>query len=228
MGHSFDLDTVAGLFQDGEPSVCNAEGDYYLQSSEFDDLDAAADVKARAEILLVRVNGIGRVLDPSYRPVELTGRFITPDGGSAVVLAVVAAEARIRAQSVGLVVNGEPVSPPPPRGPKYVALARNDTNVAEALAHIASGLDLVSLYKVYEVIRDDLGDLRAILDAGLASRNEISRFTAGANRPEASGPAARHARFSGDGPRNPMDQSEARRFTLDLVRRWMDTKLPSD
>lgn len=223
-GHSFDLDTLTDLFCVGEPTV-GADGErHYLRSSTFDGLTDVSAVKERAVELLDYMNGIARVLDPSYRTVELTGAFDSEDG-RAVVIGAAAARIRTRAQAAGVVVGGEPQPRALPRGPKYVELARSDPDVAEAVGYIASGLDPVRLFKVFEIIRHDVGNSEAIQRMGWTSSRAITRFTAGVNRPEAAGSEARHARMRGDAPSDPMDPPQARRFLIDLMHRWMDSKL---
>lgn len=223
-GHSFDLDTLTDMFREGEPTVGADDDCHYLRSSTFDGLTDVSAVKERAVELLDYMNGIARVLDPSYRNVELTGAFDGEDG-RAVVIGAASASARTRAQAVGVVVGGEPQSPALPRGPKYVELAESDPDVAEAVGYIASGLDPARLYKVFEIIRHDVGNAEAMQRMGWVSSRAITRFTAGVNRPEAAGSDARHVRMRGDAPSDPMDPPQARRFLIDLTHKWMDSKL---
>lgn len=221
-GHAFDLETLTRLFREGEPTVGRDEDGFYLKSSQFGRSDAAEVHKLAAELVLL-VNGVARVLAPSYRQIELAGQYVNDEGQHSVIIEPASIEVRSHVSSPTLVVDGhQPPPSPPPLGPRYTGLAANDSNIAEALEILASGLDAVHLYKVYEIIEDDVGGARTIRQRGWASRKAISRFGAATNHPEVSGKLARHARQRGDAPRNPMDLSEARRFLLDLTRKWMD------
>lgn len=223
-GDSFDLDTLTDLFSEGDPTIAADEEGYFLQSSTLDGLTEATAVKERADELLDNVNGVARVLDPSYRNVELDGKFDS-DSGRSVVIEIGTATARARVGAVVVQTGETNTSHPAPRGPRYVALAAVDADVAEALGYLAASVDPATLFKVYEIIEHDVGSWREIREAGWASRNEIARFKASVNRPEVSGTDARHARYAGTPPGDPMNQAEARRFLIDLLHRWMDSKL---
>jgi hypothetical protein len=118
-------------------------------------------------------------------------------------------------------VGGEqPLHPAP--GPGYVQLAQTHPDVAEVLdllgtADPAPGW--AALYKVHEIL---LNSVPEFYQRGWVTRDQISTFTASANRREVSGDLARHARLKGDRPRRTMTLGEARQPIGALVRRWLD------
>jgi hypothetical protein len=80
--------------------------------------------------------------------------------------------------------------------------------------------------RVRSVIRELSGPWRSqpgLCQSGLATKDEISAFTASANRPDISGDGARHARMAGGPPKRTMPIEQARQFISNLVRMWMDT-----
>lgn len=100
---------------------------------------------------------------------------------------------------------GAPTLQPVPPGSAYLALVAPNPHVAGVLdlmggAQAAPGW--VELYKVYEIIRDNLRP-DTIEGSGWATRTELSAFTASANRSDVSGTDARHARQSGGPPNEP-------------------------
>jgi hypothetical protein len=191
-------------------------------------------VKELAAALLAKMSGAARVLHSGYRPVSLNGHFLNNvEGTTHAVVEVGTAEARSHASFSAVVVSGdEPVPAPrplPPPGVPLLQLARQDPNVAEALRLIGNAdvLDWFVLYKLYEIVRDDVRASGQRLDRTArklkwASGSDLDAFTASADRPDVSGGEARHARMSGSAPSRTMTLPEARQFMLDLVRKWMN------
>jgi len=139
-----------------------------------------------------------------------------------VVVGPGAIEVRGRLSTAATVVrNGDPVTQSPRFGPKYLALASQHPDAAEALALIGkTELNWVELWKVYEIIRDNIKPAK-IDNKGWATKQEHGRFTGSANHPGASGADARHARLSGGPPSRTMSLQQARHFIGDLVVCWI-------
>ena len=107
----------------------------------------------------------------------------------------------------------------------WVRLAQRDGNVAEALRIITSReLNPVNLYKLYEIVRDDVGNESAMIQRNWATRNQLSAFRRSMNHPAASGAGARHARMEEDPPTDPMSEDQARAFVRGLLRAWLTAK----
>jgi hypothetical protein len=110
---------------------------YYVESSEIVVSGGLLDVGA-AEALVKRVNGAARALDPAFQPVQLKGRYSSPDGTTSVVLLGDTAAMRDKATVGAVVIDGVPAPAPPSKGPRYVKLAHQDPNVADALRLLTS------------------------------------------------------------------------------------------
>jgi hypothetical protein len=103
-----------------------------------------------------------------------------------------------------------------------VPLAQTHPDVAEVLDILGNAdpaPDWAELYKVHEILLDNVTGL---YQRGWVTRDQISTFTASANRREVSGDLARHARLKGDPPMRTMTLGEARRLIGALVTRWLD------
>jgi hypothetical protein len=248
-GHPFDLRTLAGLFPNGDPSITqdpNDDGRYFLNTSALDALFAEPGaMHAAACALLVRLVGAARLEDDSFRSVQLVGRYDRPRPGGVdtkiyvhdtavvrdrvTVVAVESIESHARVGTPTISIDGQSFEPAPPRGPRYLTFAHDHPDVAELLTLIgnADRLGWVELYKAYEIIRDAVSGGRNGIPT-LAGRldipeSEIKRFTGSANRPDVSGPDARHARQSGPPPKQSMTLPDGRHFIRDLARRWLET-----
>jgi hypothetical protein len=154
--------------------------------------------------------------------VALSGSY--QDGESLhVVVSPATVEVRvgIPAVTIGGAVIGGSVSPP---DAGRAALGLRYPDAAEALTILGQPTPLgwVELFKVFEIVRDAVKPAR--LDrSGLATKEQVSAFTASANRPDVSGQEARHARMGGGPPQRMMTVSEGHEFIGNLVRAWIDS-----
>jgi hypothetical protein len=185
-------------------------------------LDDGSRLYDTALVLLRRVNGVARTLRSDFRPVALTGRFSDETGRQHQVVLVDTAEARARANPVTVSVDGAQPAPLPAPGPGYVQLTQTHPDVAEVfdiLGNADPAPSWAELYKILEVLLDSVPEF---YQRGWVTRNQVSAFTASANRREVSGELARHARLKGDPPKGTMTLVEARQLIGSLVITWLD------
>ena len=195
-----------------------------MESTDFEGLSEAGDVQRLALSMLQELNGAAKLIDGSYRSVELTNGFRDGDRPR-IILASAHIEFRSRVTATGEVhrSDGTLVETAPEsltRGPAYLDVASLDANVRQVLKMLGSDFaGWMTLYKVYEVIRDD-GD-----PASWATKAEYRAFTGSANHPVVSGPAGRHVRApSSSPPKRTMTIDEARAFIQRVARAWISSK----
>ena len=82
-------------------------------------------------------------------------------------------------------------------------------------------IDWVGLYKVYEIVRENIRP-RDLVGESLLTSAERTAFTGSANRPDVSGPLARHARMGGKPPTRTMALVDARQLITRMVADWLD------
>ncbi len=202
--------------------MVRADEGYYLTSPVIDNRPQGEEFYEAAQTVLRLVNGAGRVQDSSFQPVKLTGKYTDGDKTHHVI-SPIGIEARAHFGVPTITVSGQTAVPPPPPGPALVALATQHPDVSGALILLSKPepLNWVELYKVFEVIRDSMKPASPE-KLGLATKDEIRAFTGSANRPDVSGPDARHARVSGGPPQQQMTIAEARSFISRLTKAWTD------
>jgi len=223
-GHEFDLQDLADWLPSGEIRVAKDADGFYLEAAAIDKPPEGKTFYEAAQEILKLLNGLGRAKTANFRPVALTGYYQDGDQRH-VVVSPDSVVVRSRVSAVAIVTGPDGVSKPapPPPGSAYAALAATHPDVAEAITVLATEpLGWVELYKVFEIVRDAVKPVK-LDQTGLATRDDISAFTASANRPDVSGEGARHARLDGSLPKRTMPIGQARQFISDLVRRWMDT-----
>jgi hypothetical protein len=223
-GHEFDLQDLADWLPSGGIRVAKDSEGFYLEAAAIDNPPGGKTFYEAAQEVLKLLNGLGRTKTANFRPVTLAGYYQDGDQRHVVVSPdSVVVRSRVSAVAIVTGPDGVPKAPPPPAGPAYVALAGTYRGVAEALTVLATEpLGWADLYKVFEIVRDAVKPVK-LDQTGLATRDDISAFTASANRPDVSGEGARHARMDGGLPKRTMPIGQARQFISDLVRRWMDT-----
>ncbi|HEU0130298.1 MAG TPA: hypothetical protein VFQ85_04815 [Mycobacteriales bacterium] len=228
-GDADDLHALGDQFGSGDVVVEQHGDEWALTSPRWTrDVDLAV-IRNEAGLLVRRLDGVGRMLDPDFGGVELVGRY-TDGTGTHLVITVDGIASRARVGTATIVVTDAdgnvvpPPTPPPPVAPTYVRLAERNADVDEVLGVFAQSPSLgwVELYKVFEIVRADVGGDNRLSGSGLALPVEISAFRASACLPSVSGSAARHARASGGVPKRTMTIDEGRRFVRRLVAAWLE------
>jgi hypothetical protein len=224
-GHEFDLEDLARLLPTDDVRVIKEGDGFYLTAAELDNPTPGRAFHEVAEELLVRVNGVGRLMRDGFAPVALKGHY-EQDGNVSVVLstATVRLRAHISATATVYDSDGNPVPQPPLASPAYIALAAQNPDVAEVLEIMGrpDPLSFADLYKVYEIIKHS-GALNPAMNSAGVSEATTRLFTRTANHPEASGDAARHARSRDQPPARPMTLDEARAMLRSLASAWLDS-----
>ncbi|MGO8940214.1 MAG: hypothetical protein ACLQLO_24910 [Mycobacterium sp.] len=223
-GEQPDLQQLAALFADGDVRVVRDDesGAYYLTAAGLDGAHEDDRVYATVETLIKWINGAARTVASDFKPVTYAGRYTTANGDQ--VIQPAGAHLTIRGGfPAGAVVRGSDgqLKPDPPSpAVARVALAASNSRVDKVLGFMASDLDWLNLYKVYELVRDDETKPASIAKMGWASENKQSAFRVSANDPEVSGDDARHAVSQGD-PKRTMTLAEGQAFIIDLLEKWL-------
>ncbi len=222
------LEEAAMMFCMPGLTIARQGDSFYLSSDCFEGLEEVPQVEALASKLLARANALVGLVVGEHNPLKAACVIDTPEG---------CPPTTYLSCCVDVVVFGRATTDPP----DPVVDQLRDSGTAHALAAVASNDASVddalrfwetkprtfgTLYKVYEVIRQDAGG--AMVKSGWATQAEVNRFRASANRPELSGDDARHARHSGPPPTlKPMTQDEAAELIARVLRHWLLSKRDS-
>ncbi len=231
-GDPWDLKTLAG-----RGVGVSEEGDsFVLRSPEFDSLIDANAVRDLAIQRVEVLNGLGRMVTRDFRPVTVGGVGGSDESGIWVMPAP--ADVRVDARGPSVVISdsvtGEPMpSAPPSHFAKWVAIADRVPSIRQALSFFGAPgpVTAVDLFKVYEVIREDVGggDKRLgasrIVSNGWATADEIDGFRS-VHYPSTLGENARHGvePKPQPAPLHPMSLVEAQAFITRLLERWLSSK----
>jgi hypothetical protein len=219
-GHPFDLQALAELLPSGDTRVVREDDQFYLTSSDIENPPDRVKPYVVAKGLLPTINGLARVHNPDFRPVELSGKYT--DGGSTTIFSGAGTlEIRVGITGAATVTDkdGNIVFPRPSPWPDRYALTRSHTDLADALKIMARSKSLGwrDLYDVFEIIRRSVTE-KKMRGLGWATKKRLSLFTHSAQQ-------ERHARPSSV-PETPMSLAEGRDFVNGLVIEWMRSLAP--
>jgi len=225
-GHDLDLEALAREYSTSGISIIKDEHGYWLKSSEFASLNDAEKILTLANELLPIISGAGKVFLAGFQPLG-TGHVvqISDDGvrhNFVFVTATVSSRASVSRQVT--LASGIPApQPQPPQDVEFAStVAQSEERVKKALIFFDRQHTWVNLYKVYELIRADVGDDMAA--KGWTTKAEAGRFTQTANSVGAVGDEARHAVEHTQPPKKPMSLKEAEQFVRLLLANWIRSK----
>ena len=113
------------------------------------------------------------------------------------------------------------VSINPEKLPYLAPLSMDNKSVAKALRLYSQELDWVNLYRIYEIIKEDIKKFPK------QTHNKIKIFKQSANKSSISGDTARHGTIDhkGELPKEMMSQRDAKLFIVEILKEWIDNKI---
>jgi len=216
------------LLRSPELNVTEDNGFYYLQSSEFDSLTSADEVRERGIALIKILNGAAKLCRDNFRDVAEDGITRVEDDGSrhhyVYLEGAITMRAKVSAQVTVITSNGsQPAVDQPSPLESWFRLAQKHKPVADAL-HFYREDSWINLYKVYEVIKDDVGGKHIVVNKGWVSEPDLSRFTQTAQSRAALGDYARHASEKYKPRAQQISLSEAKSLVKSILMKWLTTK----
>jgi hypothetical protein len=227
-GDAQDLKELSNSLRDSDLRIFERNGQHFLESSRFDVLATSKEVSSLASDVLSVLTGAVHLSLGGRTPLLLANvTIVYPDGhrqmfitASEICYARDSAHVEItRSDGTVEVLN------PADEVPGWVRLGLADPKVAKALRMLGTQEhDWVSLYRIYEVIEEDVGKIDNIVRYGWATNTSIKRFKHTANSPSAIGDASRHGKEPTSPPSDPMALSEARALVQVLLHNWLRWK----
>jgi hypothetical protein len=257
-GHSIDLEDLANYLRSPGLNVSREEdGSFYLRSIALNSFASVSEAREFAVTLLPAINGALKIVSAQAEPVEvdylhifiddqgvrhvrsistLSGRARLPPLTGAGQGIVTTPPAGVTAQAA--VAQPPPVVVPPTQVESLLASAKQQDVVRLALHFFGYRLNWFNLWKVWELIRDDLGGSQGsqsgiatrgrqeIEKRGWATSDEIQDFRHTANTYDVSGEDARHVVLGekADPRRNRLSLGEGEAFIRSLLEKWLATK----
>ena len=204
-GEDTDLEELSKSFNSETLKIWEDEGNYILGSSDFNGVAEADIVLKKSEEILTSINAASKVIQSLQKPISISGIESLNENGKSTRY--------ISPESVASVVR---------MGRPTVLI----DSKAEVLNYLkAESTEMANLYKIYEIIRANVGSDKSMRDNGWASMSQFKSFRTTANSPHAMGYKARHGVWREQLPKNPMSLNEAESLILHLVKCWFDSKI---
>lgn len=224
-GDERGLEDLADSFDD-DPEIFEDEGNYFVWSSRFEDLDDAGEVREVAQELVQYIRNFGERDSLWVEELEISHvHEILDDGSEHTYVRAEAATVQVKAGPVRVQPASDedegPVHLPADRTQEWTQLALEDDKVAELAELLDQGDDWVNLYRIYEFIQANIESDDNIVAQGWWSQNEKDLFKRTANSREAIGDDARHGQERTEPPRNPISHAEAKRLIDTLIDHWL-------
>jgi len=227
-GERFDLEDFPKLLRSPEVRIVEVDGSFYLESSEFNSLTLAEEVRERGRALIKLINGVTKfnrdnflgISEDAITRLEDDGKrhnFVFLEGGITI-------RTKVSGQPTVITADGtEKVATQPSALESLLEVAKKYNVVADALSFYRDDT-WSSLYKTYEIIRDDVGGKHQIIKNGWSVDSDISRYTQTTQSRAALGDSARHASKKYKSPAQPMTLLEARALIKTILSRWASSK----
>jgi len=227
-GERFDLEDFPKLLRSPKVRVVEENGSFYLESSEFNSLTLAEEVRERGRALIKLINGVSKfnrnnflgISEDCITRVEDDGKrhnYVFLEGS-------VTIRTKVSAQLTVIAADGsEKVATQPSALESLLKIAQKHNVVVDALSFYRDDT-WISLYKAYEIIRDDVGGKHQIIKNGWSVDSDITRFTQTAQSRAALGDSARHASKKYKLPAQPTTLLEARTLIKTILSRWISSK----
>ena len=233
-GNEFDLTALSAELSIAEAVIRKDNGILGIQSSRFDSLETADDVRNEAANLVDIINGIGKLITDMRTPIRVGNvTKIRADGCREYYVkteeGVVLQEGANVSMSIGR-SGFEPVEASrsiPSYADLTVSIALTDATVAKVLRlYGRTNQDWTNLYRIFEIIERDVGGEAKLMDKKWQTREAVRRFKHTANSVAASGDEARHGVDKGNHqpPRDPMTLPESHAVISRLVSNWVKLK----
>jgi hypothetical protein len=235
IGDARDLEYLANVMGTGARKVLREKtSDYLYESNSFAACVASEDVEQLAEGELAVLSGILKIERGARECLNYGAVYRSNSGGGRDIFVRVKEAVHVRAevgtiQSVVKDSQGNVISqpaPPPPRSVVLLQLAAENKSIAKVLRLLSASdaMTWVSLYRINEVIEEDVGGQHKLEALGWSAVEDLRRFKHSANSVHVGGDKARHGTEHQKPPKNPMTLSEAEAYGRYLVQAWFASK----
>ena len=227
-GDATDLTELSKSLTDDEACIEVRNGMFFLRSTRFNNLGTSEEVASLSADILSLLTGSARLALGGRTPITVANiAKIREDGGRDIFISI--SETIHVRDFIGIEMHSTDgsiqVFHPAHEVPEWVKLGLLDPQVAKALRLFgASEHDWVSLYRLYEVIEQDVGGVEKIANKKWATIASIKRFKHTANSPTSTGDVSRHGKESTSPPKHPMELGEARALVELILHSWLRVK----
>lgn len=231
-----DLEYLVKILTTGTRKVLRDETGlgYLYESDSFHPCSTSEEVEHLAEGELAVLSGILKLEREARDGLKYGAVYrANPNGGRDIFVRICeSVQARVEIGAVTAVISdaagniiNQPV-PPPPRSVTLLKLSATDAAITKVLRLLSSpdAMTWVGLYRMHEVIEEDVGGQHKLEKQGWGSAEDLRRFKHSANSVQVGGDQSRHGKEPQVPPKNPMTLAEAEAYAKYIVQAWLTSK----
>jgi hypothetical protein len=231
-GDEYDLSELPRSLGGPDLMIEKGEDGFTLKWSGMEDLTEVSAVRDKAHEIIGLLDGAARIVLGTRVSIGFGGVALIRPDGSRVHYASGSATTRTGARVSSVTLRHddgtEEVFNLADPAAEWVRIGLSDRVVADVLRLVAlKPLDWVNLYRILEVIGEDVGGRHGISGRRWATKAALDRFRHTANSRAAIGDEARHGKEHTQPPSDPMTLAEARSLIETVLHNWMRTKQQS-
>jgi hypothetical protein len=230
-GDTDDLRELAKSLTKDDLCITERNGQFFLETTRFSGLTTIEELRSAASDLLSILTGAVRLSLGGRTPLQIANIAKVREDGTRDIFGSMSATIQVKVSCGGKITRSDgtvEVINPADKVPIWVNVALKDlkdTSVKKALQLLGIYKhSWVSLYRLYEVIEEDVGGIDKIANEGWATKKAIKLFKRTANSPGAIGHLARHGKEYTTSPSDPMDLGEAVALVKVILHNWLRSK----
>jgi len=230
-GDMSDLDQLARSFTGTDINIAAHGKEYLLTSERFDHLEEADQVRNEALVMVAVLDGGCRLALNSTKTL-MVGAVYRYDAKGGRSITVFPEPAVFQLRTIGPTVTltrsdgGMETFHPADVVRDWARIALSSSSVKDVFELIRFGeLDWVNLYKIIEIIEDDVGGGVSLERKKWVQAQSIRLFKRTANCRRAIGSQARHGHQRFEPPRTPMTLAGAQSLIKMITRAWLQENI---
>ncbi len=214
--HEFDLRKASEYFKTDQFSITKTEDEYFIYSEKFNNTKDTNLISKIVVDYLEKINGILKLKFRIFNPIVMDYLFVFEDENG---ISKIAAMNALLLGRGDLSTNANNANKEIESQKKKTEDLLNNSIASEVFHFYSKPTSWINLYKIYEIIRDNIGDKKII---PILTKHELSRFTGTAQSIEQLGDDARHASKKYQGHPQPMTLEEADELMKKLIVEWVE------
>ena len=222
IGDKLDLEDIMLGFKASEWKITKETEGYYLTSESFNETFDHDEILSNVNLLLDILNGAANIIHKDHKRIE-TGCLVEVDeDGHRNIFLSIHERVTLRDRcNADILRDGKILERPLSKIEDWVTKAKKYVSVRDAL-HFFNEITWWNLYKVFEIIRDDVGGKKSIYK--IIDEDELKCFEDVAQRRDLLGDNARHASKSFNPPTKILTLDEATNTIIKLFENWINSK----
>lgn len=228
-GESIDLEELSKVLVSDDIKLIESNGTYYLLSSSFEEFENEKEVRKLAQNYAAILTGASLLNNASSSSIKVTSVIQCEEDGRNQIIShelsdtvelrdTLEIQIEYKDGSTASYSSADPIS-------SWVKASFSDKVVANALMLLGRKKNnWDNLYRLFEIIEDDVGGSSQIIENCWSSNKSLRRFKHSANSPSVSGDDSRHGKEQNAPPANPMSLEDAQEFIYGLLNQWLKSK----